>query len=173
MVEINNYLKNSWQGIARLSEQMVLDCSTSYDPLAPYSCNGGASYWVHKYWMLPDLIKPILATDYPYTAVKGTCKMASLPKYEALLASASYLLNTSGIAVGTIVNTLNISPYTTYLDASTTIFQYYTSGIINNSCCWSSTTGQLNHSIITVGWGITGGKSYWIMRNSWGTGWGE
>lgn len=35
----------------------------------------------------------------------------------------------------------------------------------------------LNHAIATVGWGIVdvnGVKSsYWLMRNSWGTSWGD
>lgn len=32
--------------------------------------------------------------------------------------------------------------------------------------------GQTNHAIGAVGWKVLGGKTYFIMRNSWGKGWG-
>ncbi len=47
--------------------------------------------------------------------------------------------------------------------------QYYTSGIFDSSDC----STQINHSITIVGWGVQNGVKYWIIKNSWGTGWGE
>merc|ERR1712054_637503 len=48
-------------------------------------------------------------------------------------------------------------------------FEAYTGGIFND------TTGKksLDHSVELVGWGIEGSTPYWILRNSWGTYWGE
>jgi len=45
----------------------------------------------------------------------------------------------------------------------------YKTGIFNSVECGN----ELDHATNVVGWGIEDGQEYWIMRNSWGTGWGE
>ena len=91
-----------------------------------------------------------------------------------------YSSSGTGLSVSSMINNLNTyGPYTTYLYASSPLFQGYKSGILNNTCCWAlgdnskASLGTTNHAIVTVGYGIASGKSYWIMRNSWGPSWGE
>ncbi len=45
----------------------------------------------------------------------------------------------------------------------------YTSGI------YQDTTGDMDivHDISVVGYGVENGTKYWVVRNSWGTHWGE
>lgn len=45
----------------------------------------------------------------------------------------------------------------------------YTGGI------YKDTTGEvdIDHEISVVGWGVENGEKYWLIRNSWGTYWGE
>ena len=55
--------------------------------------------------------------------------------------------------------------------ASETTFGYWgpKSGIYNPSNCSTA----FDHAVVGVGWGILNGQEYMIVRNSWGTSWGE
>lgn len=48
-------------------------------------------------------------------------------------------------------------------------FTYYAGGVYEYS--WGSLRGY--HAIVIVGWGQDERGTYWICKNSWGTGWGE
>ena len=64
-----------------------------------------------------------------------------------------------------------IKPLSVQIYASATSFRSYQSGIYNDPTCPT----EHNHATNVVGRGIDAatGSDYWIMRNSWGTGWGE
>lgn len=67
-------------------------------------------------------------------------------------------------------NALAIKPLSVSIEADTRVFQSYTSGIFNATTCGTS----LDHAVMVVGWGTdASGVSYWTLRNSWGTSWGE
>lgn len=138
-----------------LSEQWLLDCNTK-----GYSCSGG---WLDAWGDMANGVP--LESCYPYTAVKSTCK-TTCTKYEPLdtwyyVGSSSGVPTTSalkqaiydrgGVAAAVYANTA---------------MQNYTGGIFN-----SCSTSSPNHAIVLVGWDDA--SSYWIMKNSWGTSWGE
>jgi len=77
-------------------------------------------------------------------------------------------------AVKTAIMTYGVVDAAVYVEKA---FSGYESGIYedsNTSCdsdpCYDATT---NHAIALVGWDDNGGDGYWILRNSWGTSWGE
>jgi len=105
--------------------------------------------------------------DYPYTAEDGRCEfdeskvVATLKDYNMMDTDdedeiASYLEETGPLSVGINADAL--------MD--------YDSGIIDadsDECDPSS----LDHGVTLVGYGSDDGSDYWIVKNSWGSNWGE
>ena len=60
----------------------------------------------------------------------------------------------------------NVGPVAVNIDASKRSFKFYSSGIYNEPHCSSL---NLDHSVLAVGYG----NGYWLVKNSWGTGWGQ
>jgi len=61
-----------------------------------------------------------------------------------------------------------VRPMTVAVEADQAVWQSYKSGIVTSNC---GTT--LNHAVNIVGYNTTTTPDYWIVRNSWGTTWGE
>ena len=49
------------------------------------------------------------------------------------------------------------------------MFQFYSSGIINSNACGT----DLDHAVLVIGYGTEYGVDYWLLKNSWGTRWGD
>jgi C1A family cysteine protease len=60
-------------------------------------------------------------------------------------------------------------PLSVSIEADKSVFQYYTGGVLNSTKCGT----RLDHAVLTVGWGTESGQDYWLVKNSWGTSWGE
>lgn len=154
----------------KFSEQQILDCN-------PYGfgCGGGWPEDIFTGWMIPQQVHAIERLNYaapPNDYIQGqnaTCNPNSATGSAAYpVGSLTWYYATNNPSV--YVNGLKNGPMLLYLEADTYTFQGYYSGIINSSCCFAGNV--LNHVVVLVGWRVDAQQSAWIIRNSWGTGWG-
>lgn len=151
----------------QLSPQMLLDCSSNswYGNLG---CNGGCMQYAYNYIYNQKYCNQLLY--YPYTAAQQSCTASTSKGTYAQLAGYVHVPANSESALMQVVG--SVGPVAVAIDASWPSFQMYTSGVYNEPQC-SNTT--VNHAVLVVGYGTdtaNTGMDYWIIKNSWGTGWG-
>ncbi|CAD5205991.1 unnamed protein product [Bursaphelenchus okinawaensis] len=145
--------------LVSLSEQELVDCDRK-----DHGCNGGYMTWTYNEIIrLGGLVKE---EDYKYTAVEGKCKIDQydfvayindsihLPANEQKI--QQYLFNHGPVSIAVNANPL----------------QFYGGGIHHPPKMFCNPKA-LNHALLLVGYGEEEGKPFWIVKNSWGTGWGE
>jgi KDEL-tailed cysteine endopeptidase len=64
---------------------------------------------------------------------------------------------------------LEVRPVVIGVDAAR--FRFFGSGVVN--CVNSSVWATINHAVLAVGYDIFNSTPYYIIKNSWGRGWGE
>lgn len=142
--------------LSSFSEQQLIDCSTDY---GNEGCYGG---WVDWGLMYVKAMGVETEKDYPYLAKNADCNYSGskvvtrIKNYFDVPEKDDKQL---GLAVEKSVVSVGI-------DASG-LFDYK-SGIFDGAC-----SAMLNHAVNIVGFGSEGKVNYWIVRNSWGPGWGE
>lgn len=145
--------------LTSLSEQELVDC----DRVVDQGCNGG---------LMDNAFQFILENggldteeSYPYKGVDGQCdlnrknnKVVSIDGYEDVQPYSEKALKKA----------VAHQPVSVAIEAGGRALQLYQSGIFNGHC-----GTKLDHAVVVVGYGTENGKDYWIVRNSWGSGWGE
>jgi len=148
--------------LTSLSEQNLVDCSTAQ---GNDGCNGGLMDQAFEYVIQNKGIDT--EASYPYTATgPNTCEFNAanvgdkISKYQDIPSGSESGLQTAA----------NQQPVSVAIDASNNSFQLYSSGVYYEPACSST---NLDHGVLVVGYGTdASNKDYWIVKNSWGTGWG-
>jgi cathepsin F len=141
-----------------LSEQQIINCN-------PYAvgCHGGNVGLAFRYLIKTPGLG--LSSSLRYIARKEVCTtIAPAVKVKNVLFAgtknedyiASFLMKHGPLSIAMNAN----------------MFKFYRKGIMQYSAATCSSR-QLNHAVNIVGFGVSGGVKYWIVRNSWGPHWGE
>jgi len=156
-----NFIANG--NLVSLSEQNLIDCSTSYGNQA---CNGGLMDNAFQYVIDNGGIDT--EDSYPYTANgPNQCQYSSANVGATI---SSYQDVNQGDEQDLLAH-LQTQPVSVAIDASQSSFQFYSGGVYYEPACSST---QLDHGVLAVGYGNDpSGGDYWIVKNSWGRGWGN
>lgn len=146
-----------------LSPQEVTSCTQNPDQCGGTGgCNGATAELGFN-----QVAQSGLCTnaDWPYTQTTGQCNNPCTP-----------LVNITGCAKLVTNNYTDLmyavaqyGPIAVSVDASQ--WSPYKSGIYNG--CSAEKYYDIDHAVQLVGYGSESGTNYWIVRNSWGSSWGE
>jgi len=139
-----------------LSEQELVDCDTGSN-----GCNGGSMdqgfEWVQDNGGL------CLDSVYTYKGVDGTCMDSTCKKYNAISGHNDVTMGSEYLKEAVAQGPVSIA-----IEADQMSFQLYNGGVFDGDCG----TG-LDHGVLAVGYGTQDGQDYWIVKNSWGSSWGD
>ncbi|XP_004074015.1 cathepsin L1 [Oryzias latipes] len=145
-----------------LSPQNLVDCSTVDGNLG---CGGG---YITKSYSYVIRNKGVDSEEfYPYEHQNRKCRYSVTGKagycssFHILPRGDEGALQAAVAAVGPVAVAVN---------AMLPSFHSYRGGLYDDLQCNSM---LVNHAVLVVGYGSEAGQDYWLVKNSWGSGWGE
>ncbi|XP_048848522.1 cathepsin K-like [Brienomyrus brachyistius] len=155
---LEGLMKKKTGKLVSLSPQNLVDCVTK-----SHGCKGGYMHTAFEY-----VRRRGIDTEeaYPYVGKDRPCvynasgKAMSCRGYRNVASGNERELQA---AVG------RVGPVSAAVSASLHTFHFYKRGIYNDPRCRRN---KINHAILVVGYSSTDQGKYWIIKNSWGKGWG-
>ncbi|KAI3764153.1 hypothetical protein L2E82_14156 [Cichorium intybus] len=142
-----------------LSEQMLVDCDVNNGDIG---CRGGIMVKAYDFVKKNGGITS--AKDYPYIGKEEDCNKSKEKEPSVIIKGYKTIKSKHETS---LQHAVAKQPVSVALAAGF-FFQFYGSGLYSGPC-----GTHLNHGVTVVGYGEESGSKYWIIKNSWGTDWGE
>ncbi|XP_076835439.1 cathepsin K-like [Brachyhypopomus gauderio] len=144
-----------------LSAQNLVDCSAN----ATYGCDGGwlgsAYNYIQQHGINSEASYPYQAKDDQGCMHDPDENVIMIHGHGRLPPGHEEILKKALASFG---------PVTVSVDANSFSFMFYKMGIYDDPPCDAF---KLTLDVLLVGYGSENGVDYWIIKNSWGIGWGE
>ncbi|KAJ6243262.1 cysteine protease rdl2-related [Anaeramoeba flamelloides] len=158
VMEGRNFVLN--RKLISLSESEIIDCDQNCA-----GCNGclveHGLEWVASNGGLCS------EQDYPYVPSDQVC---SKSKCKSQVNCSEIVFVKSGDEDALAAAVQKFGPISISIDASTASFEFYKGGVYYGQECSPS---LLDHDILVVGYGTLNGQDVWLVKNQWGTSWGD
>eukprot|EP00597_Dinobryon_sp_UTEXLB2267_P003794 CAMPEP_0170065326 /NCGR_PEP_ID=MMETSP0019_2-20121128/5456_1 /TAXON_ID=98059 /ORGANISM="Dinobryon sp., Strain UTEXLB2267" /LENGTH=291 /DNA_ID=CAMNT_0010272169 /DNA_START=251 /DNA_END=1126 /DNA_ORIENTATION=- len=151
-----------------LSVQQIAMCSPN-----PNECGGtggcqGSTAELAFDYLATNSVGIFEEYQYSYASYYGQDFTCSLPNVEAV-ATISGFIKLPGNNYTALMNAVaTVGPMAINVDASN--WHAYESGVYAGC---DAANPDVNHVVVTVGYGEEAGGKYWLVRNSWSPSWGE
>lgn len=145
--------------LVSLSEQQLVDCSNQYGNMG---CNGGMMDFAFQYAI--DNGGLCTESSYPYTASDGSSCQKCDP-----VAKITSFVDVQPNNTLALMAAVAKQPVSVAVEADGSDWQFYTGGVVHDSCGLN-----LDHGVLVVGYGTDDSQGdFWKVKNSWGADWGE
>ncbi|XP_057683219.1 cathepsin S, ortholog 1 isoform X2 [Corythoichthys intestinalis] len=159
---LEGQMKKRTGNLVPLSPQNLLDCS-SVD--GNHGCRGGYITKAYRYVIRNRGVDS--ERFYPYERQSGKCRYS--PKGKAGYCS-NFRVLPGGDERALKATLADVGPLAVAVNAMLPSFHLYRGGIYDDPDCEAK---FINHAVLLVGYGSDRGREFWLLKNSWGSAWGE
>ena len=149
--------------LKELAPQQLVSCDTTC-----LGCQGGNP--IEAWGYVQAFGGQDSSASYPYTSgvtgQTGACEAVKTSRSEDVTTELGYMIADSPGDEANMRAQMMLSPMSVLVDA--TLWQTYEGGVITAS---DGCGDSIDHAVQATGYNAE--KNYWIVRNSWGTNWGE
>jgi cathepsin L len=166
----NGYLQS-------LSHQQFISCDEDN-----FGCGGGSLVYAMIYGLQNEIGGVATLEDYEYTdhggTTTGTCKAEDNP-LAVKVDGGSYVVDfyddySFDERLQRMKDAVSVQPVAIVIKSNCQLFSSYLSGILTeDQDCECTEPLCADHAVLIVGFNDTASPSYWKIKNSWSTKWGE
>lgn len=144
-----------------LSAQQLVDCSGKF---GNKGCNGGFMDYAFQY----VINNTGLSSEQTYPYVSDQSPGCNKTLANITVANITKFVDVLPNNTQSLIQAIAQQPVSIAVEADQTIWQFYKGGVISRNC-----GNLLDHGVLAVGYSINGSPPYYLVKNSWGTDWGE